>query len=376
MLQEEGAFMLIVMTGEPVNRNLGKRRARTFRWLASAAAAQNLVLYVVQPQNVVVKNGIPIRMTGHRAYAHGSFQPCSVFHLANPIWVDFMYLRDLGTHRRQYRKLRRAIHNSGRPIVNPVLPGKDVVYSILSHAALEPGRIPATKPAMAVDDVHSFLDSHKIGWLKPMVGSGGQNIIRIERHGEDKFLVHSDRLQNRRYVRLCTSRQLQRLIGRQLKLRKYLIQEEVNLPQLQDGHRIDFRVTVQRTEEGLWAVTATTLRRNGHGAWVTNHHAGGRAMSWNSLTSRQWRRAANLTADDRDRVEQAALQAARALAHVYPNLAYLGVDVAPDGRHCYIYDCNSRPGRDILTNRELHIFLNRLVGFLASPHRPTAPTRL
>ncbi|WDL96434.1 YheC/YheD family protein [Alicyclobacillus sp. ALC3] len=356
--------MLIVITGAPPTRRLGRRRDRTLRDLAQLAAAHDLAMYVVLPTDVLYRRGRPHRM---RAYQlSDKVWRATAVKIVRPIWVDLMYLRELRSADVSYPLLRRRIREQNWPCINPVLPGKRKVYDLLRRADISPGRLPLTEKAVRVRDVFDFLKTQPVVWLKPELGSGGRNLLRIERIGIDQFHAQADRLRGKRVAAVLTQSQLTVLVRRQLRARRYLLQENIRLPQTADGRRVDFRVTVQKNERGEWATTALTLRKSARGAVVTNVHAGAIARSLRTSTGRRWLSETNTTVQELAMVEQAALQAARALERAYPDLAYLGVDAAPANGSCYVYDCNSRPGRDLLSDEEVHRWAERLVGYVAT----------
>ncbi len=362
--------MLIVITGAPPTRRLGKRRDSTLRDLAQLAEVHDVPLYVVQPTDVLYRRGRPHHMRAYQ-FVDAVWRPAAV-KIVHPIWVDLMYLRELQTADVAYPLLRRRIREQNWPCINPVLPGKRKVYDLLRRADISPGRLPLTQKVVRVRDVFDLLKIQPIVWLKPELGSGGRNLIRIERIGIDQFHVQADRLRGKRVSRVLTQSQLKVLARRQLRARRYLVQENIQLPRTADGRRVDFRVTVQKNERGEWATTAITLRKSARGAVVTNVHAGAIARSLRTSTGRRWLSETNTTVQELTMVEQAALQAARALERTYPDLAYLGVDAAPANGSCYVYDCNSRPGRDLLSDEEVHRWAERLVGYVATllDHRP------
>lgn len=357
--------MLIVMTGSPPSRWLGRRRIQTFKWLAEQASKHKLPLYIVGPTDISFKDGIPEYIIGYFMNEEKTDWTKTTVRVVKPIWLDFMYLKELQRQQVTYKQLKRAIRCSGAKLLNSQPFYKNDIYRILNTSNLNSISIPDTKNVRHPPDIHAFLDEYQVGWLKPVNGSGGRDIIRIEQHKGNLYSIHSDSLRGRRVVKILTPTQFTQFVRHQLEKRKYVIQEEVHLPRLKNGDRLDFRVTVQRDETGLWKVTSTTLRRSGKGSVVTNYHAGGKVQSISSPGALKWFHSARLTQDDRTRVELVAVQVAQALQRKYPDLAYLGVDAAPTKTGCYIYDCNSRPGRDILTDAQVHLMIRRLIGFIS-----------
>lgn len=83
----------------PKNRKLGKRQFRTFLWLASAVSPRQISRFFVQPKNVVFKDGVPIKVIGHKTTGDGTSWESTSVNVVNPVWLDLMYIQDLKRHR-------------------------------------------------------------------------------------------------------------------------------------------------------------------------------------------------------------------------------------------------------------------------------------
>jgi hypothetical protein len=151
----------------------------------------------------------------------------------------------------------------------------------------------------------------------------------------------------------------------------FILCADVDDGQLRDGGRVDFSVTVQRDETGQWTVTAITGRFGVPGSMSTNYHAGGRVQS---LTQPRFETEAKLAEagvghEDLQATSLLALRVAHCLQRQHANLTALGIDIegSAGGKRLYVYDCNSRPGRDILNDEELQAFMRSVAGFARYP---------
>lgn len=285
--------------------------------------------------------------------------------LVDPVWVDFMYLKDLKKYAKSYNRILYFVKQHEHPCVNYPFSSKEQIYHLLANGGnSRPACLPDTSFVESVADIKTALRHQTVIWLKPIRGSGGRNIVRIEKRGHGRYHLFSPRLNTKNLNRSVASGQFHRFLRQTLRKRQYLLQEELALPEMPDGRKIDVRVTVSRDSVGDWVVTATTLRIGKQGQWVTNHHAGGQFLSVQSKRAPSVLRLAKLNVHDMRRCEVAAVRVARILQKHTENLGFLGIDVAPIDECCYVYDCNTKPGRDILTNSEIWLMMKRLSAFL------------
>ncbi|WAH36128.1 YheC/YheD family protein [Alicyclobacillus dauci] len=365
--------MLLVITGDRPVIHGRKRRTRTLELLSRFAHANRVQMVVVTPYDIAYRHGIPVTADGWQLDVLTSDWKRIKANIDRPVWIDFMYLQDLKRHRLAYRRLKTAITRSGQPCSNPSFPGKDHVYRRLAKKSLKPACIPETQTAESVNDILQTLNKKSVVWLKPTRGSGGRNIVRIAVMKNGLILLQSDFYHGKQLHQTVKHAHLVRFLRSMLANKAYMIQEEVDLPRTKDGRRIDVRVTVQRDDGGQWCVTATTIRRSAAGALVTNFHGGGTFTSMASPNVDALLSGAGITRPDIKRAELAAIRVAKALQSDNPTLAFLGIDVAPGPSCCYVYDCNTKPGRDILTDAEVRLMMQRLAGFAAFIQRTRYP---
>lgn len=353
-----------MLTGEPPFRSAGSlRRMKTLRWLATAAREQGSSLFLATPSTLRIMQSGRCKFTGWSWSESAGQWVRSEVSAIRPIILDLMYLGDLKKHQIKYRLLKSRMNRSKIRYFNPALPGKDQLYVWLKRRTSAPVCLPRTKVVGELRDVYKYIAKHDTVWLKPVHGSGGRNMVKITSLGNQSYRVEGDAFFGKVLRETMPRKELSNFIKKTIERRKYLIQENIQLPQTQDGRKIDIRVTVQRDASGTWVVTATTLRKSAPKAAATNYHAGGERLSLRSPESASWLSSAKISQADILHAEVAALQAAKVLQSKFPTLGVLGVDVAPLGDCCYVYDCNSRPGRDILTNEEVQIWTERVVGF-------------
>ncbi|GMA62298.1 YheC/YheD family protein [Alicyclobacillus fastidiosus] len=367
--------MFFVLTGRgPAAYHRLRRRDLTFRHLYRACRDAGVDMVLTTPENVDARTGKCKGWTLNEAQgANWNPKLCS---LENRILYDAMYLSDLKMQRKAYHRALASARRSGCLVFNPKLPPKDELHRLLVDTARVDDRsseplhivVPVSHLHVDVKQVKHLLHrTNGAMWLKPVYGSGGRNMLFIAPLGREQYRVRGARFFDADVSAQWSERELLKQVQKALRRREYLLQEDVDLIQTADGRRVDFRVTLARGTEGVWSVTAITSRYARPGNTLTNFHAGGSIRSLTALeeSTVQALTEVGLTKRDLDRIVNCATQAAQKISREYPLVGLLGIDVgvsAVDGR-TYVYDCNSRPGRDILTDPEIEETMRQVAKF-------------
>lgn len=359
--------VLIVLTGKgPGSFAHMTRRRMTFLSLYEACSKEGIDMLLTTPDKVDTRTGM---CRGWTPVGSGKAWKSRQHPLQSTIVYDAMYLADLKVHRRTYRKLIGQASRFGTVVFNPKLPAKDEMHTWLTDVDGGVGILPKT--LVNISDAGNVLDELKITsgarWFKPAIGSGGRNMLYILPLEQDLYRVRGERFFTQNLNVTWTKETLTRQLQRALDKRPYLLQDDVGLLETKDGRKVDFRVTLARGRKGIWAVTAITARFAQSGGTLTNYHAGGSIQSLTDMgySARAMLKHIGLTQDDVGRVANVATEVARRLSNRHPHVGLLGVDVGIgkfDGQ-ALVYDCNSRPGRDILSNREVKTTMRQVSRF-------------
>ncbi len=341
------------------------RRKFTFEQLGKYCEQYELGLLVTTP---AYYNTPTSRIAGwqYKAQQGKSVWQKTKVRTENAVVYDAMYLEDLKTYKRAYKQLRRNLERFKTPYFNPVLPAKDAVYRVLEQAPLRYGRLPATLYNVTGADVLRMLQESPRIWLKPTFGSGGRNMAFIERLSPRRYRVAADRFFGKRVRQEMDSIELRAFVHAARKQRNYMAQEHVSLLKTPEGRKVDFRYTVQRAETGKWDVVAVTGRFGALGSELTNFHAGGevKSLTFESEERKAVLESLQLPESSLFHAGNLALTVAQRLEQVHPTLGVLGIDVGiAQDKTQYVYDCNGRPGRDILTNAEVDAAMKSVAGF-------------
>ena len=101
--------------------------------------------------------------------------------------------------------------------------------------------IPATQ-SYGGDTLVSMLAEHEMVVIKPIIGTGGNGVIRIQKDGTGYLVTHK-----RRTVHVDTLNSLLYVLSRMRLRRRYMIQQGIHLARIQ-GRPLDYRVKVVRIE--------------------------------------------------------------------------------------------------------------------------------
>lgn len=358
--------MLVVISSQSPKSSIHPRLAFAYQTLATAAQREGIDLLVVSP---TARLGCVSSLVGCRydeENAAGVWLEQSR-PAERAVYFDFMYLSDIRANPSRYRLLMRSMREHDRPVFNPPMPPKDHLFQILSQPGpWTDGQVPKTFQEISAESALRILQQVPKLWIKPVHGSGGRNSLYVERRKSNDFLVVAERFFGQAIVADLNRRELLQLLSMATRRSRYLGQVHIPLLQTADRRTVDIRVTLVRNGTGAWEVVSTTGRSSQPDSLLTNYHAGGRAVSLTRRTEESiaWLLQSHLSDDDISRAHRFSLRVAEKLQATLPHLAVLGVDIGQTAHgEQYVYDCNARPGRDILTNTEVAHYLERVVSF-------------
>jgi hypothetical protein len=242
---------------------------------------------------------------------------------------------------KQFRARYSHLTYLNRPIAN-----KLTVHQVLSKNTDIRRYLPATK-RYSPTELSNMLQSRSLLYLKPINGTGGRGILRLERLGGG-FVRLQGRDRNRKLIPAST------VSGKQLPSRlsalgvneKYLVQQGIAL-KLKDGRVHDYRLLIQKNGSGEWEVTGCSGRVGPPSSVTSNLHGGGKAMPMMSLLRRRY--GSEERADTiRREVYQLSRDIADSLEEQYGKLCELGLDIAidPDGKP-WLLEINPKPAREV-----------------------------
>jgi glutathione synthase/RimK-type ligase-like ATP-grasp enzyme len=232
--------------------------------------------------------------------------------------------------------------------LNRPLRNKWQIHALLSKDNRFSAYLPRTRYIHSVNDVRDMLKSHSLLYLKPINGTGGRGILRIERLAGGLLNVQG-RDQSRRIVppqRMSGDKLGNYLAKWNLQDVRYIVQQGLQL-KLSNGCVHDYRLLVQKNGEGKWGMTGCAGRIGAPGSITANLHGGGRAAKMDQLLEQWIGDAAKRDAVKRE-VEQFGVGLAEYLELCCGALCELAIDLAIDKRgRIWLIEVNPKPAREV-----------------------------
>ncbi|WP_168122776.1 YheC/YheD family protein [Paenibacillus sp. HB172176] len=232
--------------------------------------------------------------------------------------------------------------------LNRPLRNKWTIHSLLAKDERFSSFLPKTRYIDSVKDIHSMLRSHRLLYLKPVNGTGGRGILRIEKLRGGRLLVQG-RNQDRRIVQpqRMNESQLDSYLGRwDLKNIRYIVQQGIQL-KLKDGRVHDYRLLVQKNGSGEWQVTGCAGRIGPPGSITANLHGGGKAVKMDELL-KEWITDETKISSVKSSVSEFGIAVSQYLELCYGALCELAIDIAIDRQgKIWMIEVNPKPAREV-----------------------------
>lgn len=231
--------------------------------------------------------------------------------------------------------------------LNRPLRDKWTVYQILLRKSRFRSHLPKTLMFQSTSEVYSLLNQYPSIYVKPINGTGGRGIVRVEKLGNDLYLIQG-RKQNRKIIpvqKVHKSRLTPFLLKWKRKGR-FVAQQGIQI-KLPSGRVHDYRMLVQKNRNGEWEVTGCAGRVGAPRSVTSNLHGGGRAVSMNTLLAQ------SISGEDRrvevrNTAERLSLDIAAYLERTIGALCELALDLAIDKNgHVYVLEVNPKPAREV-----------------------------
>lgn len=242
-------------------------------------------------------------------------------------------------------QIRQRFADLGVKFLNPQVAGKWVTYQTISSNPKLKAFVPDTRLLTNFNQVEAMLKKYPTVYLKPVIGSKGQNIIKVTRSQAKKVYQYQYQ-RNQRAVRgtAASLGQLKTALSIVMGKKAYLVQQGLNLLVFQ-GHITDVRVIVQKNHTGEWRVTGIGCRMGPAGSITSNLSSGGQGAKLSTVLERHFS-----SQQQRSQIESeirfAALESARTMEKTIGPAGEMGIDLGIDtnGKVWFI-EANLRPAR-------------------------------
>lgn len=313
-----------------------------FRRCIEVGHKLGLDVFVFTPQDVIYKS--------RKVYAH-------VFDLKRRHWmrrwmqvpeIIFDRCRYQPTPRFQQLKLFRKkfpnLKYLNRPLAN-----KWVIHQLFHNVKDLRKHLPATLYYQGKEDLVEMLKKYRTVYLKPINGTGGRGILKVQRKEGGRLLVEgrnpSRKMINRQVLSLS---RISQLIQSWSSKRSYLVQQGIDLT-LSTGRVHDYRLLIQKNGQGKWEYTGCAGRIGAKRSITSNLHGGGRAASLDHMLSHWFSKA-----EERETIKKAmkdlSFKVVDVLDQRFGQLCELALDLAIDrSGHIWLLEINPKPGRQVFT---------------------------
>jgi hypothetical protein len=243
-----------------------------------------------------------------------------------------------------FQQFRQQLKNDEIPIFNDRFLSKWEVYDVLmTEYHLQP-HIPCTK-LYSKKNLQEFLLTFPVVFLKPVHGSQGRNIIRVEQK-ESSFLLQFSYFKEKQNSLIASDiTQVHDLIEPFLKNNSYLIQQGIPFIQYQD-RLMDFRVLCHKNNQDVWSVTSVVARLSAEKQFVSNIARGGETMKPLQALSLYFDR--KTSKQQFIFIKELALEFASVISLSSEGLTgELGIDMGIDSQgNPWIIEANSKPSKN------------------------------
>lgn len=244
--------------------------------------------------------------------------------------------------------IRQKLINRGVRFFNPPGIGKWGTYKALRKNPELVKYLPDTRPINDFNDLKEMLQKYRCVYMKPITGSQGKNIIRVNQNIRSKMYEYQYRIQQHQVNGSAASLQeLEHKLRFVLNHKHYLVQQQIDLLR-QDGCIMDLRVMAQKNRAGNWLVTGKVFRIGKPNSITSNISGGGKVGDVQILLNKYFPPTAvqKIIID----IDFLALETARTMESRLGPIGELGIDIGVDHKGMiWLIEANLKPARRIFS---------------------------
>jgi len=314
--------------------------------LAQTAARERVLCYAFAITDVDLQQ---MQVTGYRY--HGGQWRKEEFPFPNVVY-DQVISRKRERQRNHAKNRGSLLAMYGDCWFNPGFLDKWQVNEWLRQDSRTQRHVPSTIRYTHMDEAVKFLRQYPVIYCKPVHGSLGLGIFRIEQFldGTCEYQVRQRRAQPVAQ-RATSARDLFRQLQKRLKGKPYILQQGIGFVQM-NQRPFDIRVVMQRDGQGTWKRTKMFARVAEKGQFTANLTTGGEAYSIENVLEPVF---ANTVQ------RRKIIQSIRRLSRTVPDVieeqsgqrfGELGLDLGVDAQGgVWIIEVNSKPWKKTVATR-------------------------
>ncbi|MEX2416455.1 MAG: YheC/YheD family protein [Paenibacillaceae bacterium] len=323
-----------------MNKSQGLEEHSFFKQMIIAGKSLDVDVYIFTPNNVDERN--------KKIYAY-SIEP------SRNQWVrKWISYPDLFFDRTRYQSIERYRQVSQFKKRNPTLTfisaplsNKWNLHQVLVRKPSIKPFLPTTLLYSRFNDLRQEVLKRGLVFLKPINGTGGRGILRIQRLQSGTYSIRG-RTQSRRIIpeQRVTMPKLRSMIMQMQPSKRFIVQQGIDL-RLHTGSVHDYRLLIQKNGSGKWEVTGCVGRIGASGSVTSNLHGGGRAIPMLKLLKIWFKNEKKATHVAED-IHSFSHQLVEVLEDAYGRLCELALDIAVDhsGR-VWLLEVNTKPAREV-----------------------------
>lgn len=274
-------------------------------------------------------------------------------------WRSFphiIYDRCRIQHTYRFEQLRQfRIRYNHLTFLNRPLRDKWTIYQSLYKSPRFRPHLPETALIKTTQDVYQMLNKkNAMVYIKPINGTGGRGILRIERLEPKQYRVQGRNL-NRGIIpsQVMHTSRLGVYMFNWRNGKSYIVQEGIHT-KLPSGQVHDYRMLVQKSGTGQWELTGCAGRVGALRSVTSNLHGGGRAIAMNTLL-KQWIPEEDKRVMTMQTAERLGIDIASYLEETYGPLCELALDLAiKKNGDIYVLEINPKPAREVFAQTGEH----------------------
>ncbi|MHB8125018.1 MAG: YheC/YheD family endospore coat-associated protein [Desulfitobacteriaceae bacterium] len=224
--------------------------------------------------------------------------------------------------------------------------GKWETYRHLSKYNEIAKYLPMTVRYRSFNDLMLMLKKHSFIFLKAYYGSGGKQVLSIEKsHGKYKLVFYSSELQE---LKLNDVDEVRKHIEGFTEGRKFILQRGIRLLKYK-GRFFDMRVLIIKDKEGQWRAISNYARIAKANLTITNYCAGGDCDFYKNIYPNLSSPLCKSSIPNYDDVANGAIKIAAVIDREFGTFGELGMDMAIDkyGKIWFI-EANTKPDKDLV----------------------------